>query len=140
MTTTSLVVMEPGSEWPGQVGDSMNVVSAPRCDDLLLLTRAKLLALERSKQHLHIAVLAVNSVVDAPAALRRAEVARLLLGSVTRCACGRIVLCASHEAEDELREQLLTLTGALTKDLWGTTATVSLRFTEAGGGQAVATT
>ena len=27
MTTVSMVVMEPGSDWPGQIGDSTNLVA-----------------------------------------------------------------------------------------------------------------
>jgi hypothetical protein len=43
MTTTSMVVMEPGSDWPGQIGDSTSLVAfCQEGVDLVCRTRAKL--------------------------------------------------------------------------------------------------
>jgi hypothetical protein len=83
VTTTAMVVMEPGSAWPGQVGDSTNLVAFSHgSDDLLRMTQAKLEVLNRA-----------------------------------------FLLSASPRAP-------LALTGQLTDELRGTTANISLRFTE----------
>lgn len=132
MTTTVMIVMEPGSAWPGQVGDSTNLVAFSHGgEDLLRMTQAKLDVLERSKQGVRVAILACNSETGSAPALRRSRLAHLLLGTVTRATCGRLILTASGRSSSQLRQELLALTGHLTDDLLGTTASISLRFTEA---------
>ena len=132
MTAVSLVVMEPGSEWPGHVGDYENLVAfSQNGEKLLQRTHQKLDALRRSQQDVRVAVLACNGDTDDEAGGYRAQVARTLLAAVTGKALGRLVLSASGHASLRLREELLALTSALSEQLRGTTATVSLRFTEA---------
>lgn len=90
MTTLALVVMEPGAAWPGQIGDSTDLVAFSPCEDLLHRTERKLSALHRDKQNVRVAVLACNST-GGPTTQRRAQLARLLLGAVTSTACGRMI-------------------------------------------------
>jgi hypothetical protein len=137
MTTTAMVVMEPGSDWPGQIGDSMNVVAfGSGGEDLLRRTQEKLDALLRSKQGVRVAVLACSAVVDGFAGGPRAKLARMLLSAVSHATCGRLILIASGQAARPLRQELFALAGALTTELRGTSATVSLRFAEARGHEA----
>jgi hypothetical protein len=132
METTALVVMEPGGDWPGQIGNSMNVVaSSDGGEDLLRRTQEKLGALHRSKKAVRVAVLACNAATDGAAADRRAQLARTLLAAVTVSTCGRLLLWASGHAPDPFRQALFALAKALTEEARGTTVTVSLRFTEA---------
>jgi hypothetical protein len=136
METTALVVMEPGSDWPGQIGDSMNVVaSSDGGEDLFRRTREKIIALHDSKKAVRVAVLACNFATDGAAVGRRAQLARTLLGAVTCSTFGRFILGASGRASYPFREALLALAGAITEEARGTTVTVSLRFTEASQGQ-----
>ena len=89
MTTTAMIVMESGSGWPGHIGDSMNVVAFDRGgDDLLRRAEARLGILHRNKQSVRVAVLACNAATGGPAADQRAQIARTLLGAVTRTTCG----------------------------------------------------
>jgi hypothetical protein len=91
MTTTAFVVIEPGGDWPGQVGESMDVVAFPNgADDLLPRTREKLGAIHRSEQGVRVAVLACNSTAGGATALRRVQLARLLFGAVTSATRGRV--------------------------------------------------
>jgi len=132
MTTTAMIVMEPGSEWPGQVGDATNLVAFGQgCDDLLRRTQDKLGVLQRSKQVVRVAVLACNVATGHAAAVGRAQLARALLGAVANTNSGRLVLSASGHTSQQLLHELLALAGALAEELRGTSATVSLRFTEA---------
>jgi hypothetical protein len=136
METTALVVMEPGSDWPGQIGNSMNVVaSSDGGGDLVPRTREKLIALHQSKKAVRVAVLACNSATDGAALGRRVQLARTLLCAVTRSTCGRFILGASGRCPDPVRQTLLLLAREMTEDARGTTATVSLRFMEASHGQ-----
>ncbi len=129
--TTAMIVMEPGSEWPGHVGDSTNLVFlGHETHDLLGRTQEKLDVLHRSKQAVPVAVLACNAATGAEAAGRRAQLARTLLGPVTSTTCRRLVLTASACAPLQLLQELLTLAEALAEDLRGTTATVSVRFAQ----------
>ena len=138
MTTTALVVREPGSDWPGQIGDSTSVVAFSRGgDDLVRRTEEKLDALRRRKQSVRVAVLACNSAAGGAAVGRRAKLAGMLLGAVSSTTCGRLILSASGGASHEVRQELLALAGALTEELRATSATVSLWFTEALPGHAV---
>src|SRR5258708_1219087 len=129
MATVSLVVMESGSEWPGHVGDSANLVAFSQVGDKLLRrTQEKLDALRRGQQDVKVAVLACNGQTDGDADGCRAQVARTLLAAVSGTTFGRLVLSASGSSSLRLRQELLSLTGALSEQLQGTTATVSLRF------------
>jgi hypothetical protein len=129
--TTAMIVMEPGSEWPGHVGDSTNlVVLGHETHDLLGRTQEKLDVLHRSKQAVPVAVLACNAATGAEAAGRRAQLARTLLGPVSSTTCRRLILMASACAPLQLLQELLTLAESLAEDLRGTTATVSVRFAQ----------
>ena len=131
MTTVSLIVMEPGSDWPGHVGDCPNLVAFSQDGEKLLQrTQEKLDTLRRSRQDVRVAVLACNGETDGDAARYRTEVARTLLTAVTGATLGRLVLSASGRASLRLRHELFSLTGILSEQLRGTTATVSLKFTE----------
>jgi hypothetical protein len=129
MGIVSLIVMEPGSAWPGHIGDSENVVAAG-CDDETLLPRVQhmLDALRARGQGVRVAVLACNGETDPRSAGRRADLARELRAAVAHNPCGRLVLCATEQASRRLRGELLSLTGRLTQQPEGGTATVSLRF------------
>jgi hypothetical protein len=128
MTTTAMIVMEPGSAWPGQVGNCANLVAFSQgCDDLLRGTQERLVALSRNKQAVRVAVLACNAATGG-AAGNRAQLARTLLGAVARTTCGRLVLSTGGPTSRELLQELLALAESLAEELRGTTATVSLRF------------
>jgi hypothetical protein len=103
----SLVVMEPGSEWQ----DELDI-------------------LRRGQQSVRVAVLACNGDTDAEVERYRAKIARTLMTAVTGTTFGRLVLSASRGASLPVRQELLALAGTLTDQLRGTSATVSLRFTE----------
>jgi hypothetical protein len=128
MAMVSLVVMEPGSEWPRHVGDAANLVAFSQDGERLLLkTREKLEALRRDKQDVRVAVLACNNTETGGTADGcRARVAGTLLAAVSGTTFGRLVLSASDRASLRLRQELLSLTGSLSMQLRGTTATVSL--------------
>lgn len=135
MAMVSLVVMEHGSEWPGHVGDSADLVAfSDARQKLLQRTQQKLYAFRRCQQDVRLAVLACNGETDGEGNGCRAQVARALLAAVSGTTFGRLVLSASGRASLRLRQELFSLAGALTEQLRGTTATVSLRFTEASGG------
>jgi alkanesulfonate monooxygenase SsuD/methylene tetrahydromethanopterin reductase-like flavin-dependent oxidoreductase (luciferase family) len=132
MGNVALVVMEPGSAWPGPVGDLDNLVAfGPNEEDLLRRTRERLHDLERRNHDVRVAVLACNSTADTEALARRAHVARLLLYAVTRASRGSLLLTVSSGAPLRMRKLLLRLLGTLSRRLHGTTATVSVRFVEA---------
>ncbi len=131
MTTVSLIVMEPGSDWPGHVGDCANLVAfSQHGEKLLERTKEKLDTLRRHRQDVRVAVLACNGETEGDAASYRAQVARTLLAAVTGATLGRLVLSASGRASLRLRHELLSLTGMLSEQLRGTSATVSLKFTD----------
>jgi hypothetical protein len=132
MSTVSLVVMEPGSEWPGHVGQCSNLVAfSQKGEKLLQRTREELAALHRDQQRVRVAVLACNGETDGEADGYRAQVALTLLGAVTSTTLGRLVLSASGSASLRMRHELLGLAGTLSERLRGTTATVLLRFNQA---------
>jgi glutamate racemase len=136
MTTTAMIVMEPGSEWPGQIGDTTNLVAFGHgCDDLLRRTVDRLGVLRRSKQVVRVAVLACNAATGNAAAVGRAQLARALLGAVASTNSGRLVLSASGRTSQQLLQELFALAETLADELRGTSATVSLRFTEAPAGE-----
>jgi hypothetical protein len=131
-TTVSLVVMEPGSEWPRHIGHRSNLVAfSQRGEKLLQRTREELHTLRRGQQNVRVAVLACNGETGGEAGGYRAQIARTLLAAVTGTTFGRLVLSASDGVSLGVRQELLALAGALSEQLRGTTATVSLRFTEA---------
>src|SRR5260370_22068363 len=69
MTTVSLIVMEPGSDWPGHVGDCANLVAfSQHGEKLLERTKEKLDTLRRHRQDVRVAVPAFNgeTEIDTP--------------------------------------------------------------------------
>jgi len=65
MSVVSLIVMEPGSAWPGHVGDSENVVAVgEREDGMSRRIRSILDALRRRGEEIRVAVLACNEATD----------------------------------------------------------------------------
>jgi hypothetical protein len=129
MGVVSLIVMEPGSAWPGHVGDSENVVAAGENDGgLLVRIRVRLDSLRKRGEQVRVAVLACNEQTDVTSVARRAELARELLAAVAAVSFGRLVLSAAERASMQLRGELLSLAGALSHTLAGTAATVSVRF------------
>jgi hypothetical protein len=76
MAVVTLIVMEPGSEWPGHVGDSESVVAVANAEEgLLEKTRRKLDSMRQQDQHVRVAVLACNQEGDDSSVSRRAELA-----------------------------------------------------------------
>jgi len=124
--------MEPGSAWPGHVGDSENVVTViEREEGLLKRIRERLDSLRRRGEHVRIAVLACNEATDVASVARRAELAHELLAAVAAAGFGRLVLTAAERASMQLRRNLLSLADALTHAHCGTAVTVSVRLPEA---------
>ncbi len=132
MRAVSLVVMEPGSAWPGHVGDTENVVAVgPGIEGLLDRTRHVVDSVRGRHQRVRVAVLACNDATDVASSGRRAEVAHALMNAVAT-ARGRLVLCATERAPSQLRHELMSLAGGLSQSVLGTT--VSLRFGDAAAG------
>jgi hypothetical protein len=77
-----------------------------------------------------VAVLACNEETGGEADSCRAQIARTLLTAVMGTTFGRLVLSAGGGASLRVREALVALAGALSEQLGGTSATVSLRFAE----------
>jgi len=128
--TTTMIVMEPGSAWPGPVGDCTDLVAFGHgCEDLVRRTQEKLGVLQRTKQAVRVAVLACNDLTGDVAG-HRAALARTLLGAIAGATCGRLILSARGSAPPRLLRELLALSEALAKELRGTTATVTLRLVE----------
>ena len=129
--TTAMVVMEPGSDWPGQIGDSMRVIAFSHDGaDLLRRTQQSVGALHRRDSVVRVAVLACNLATGGAAADRRAQLARALLDAVASTNCGRMVLRASGIASRQQRQELFALAESLAEGLRGSTATVSVRFAD----------
>jgi hypothetical protein len=135
MGVVSLIVMEPGSAWPGHVGNSENVVvtGRPHEEGLLQRIRQRVDSLRRRGEHVKVAVLACNEAADAASLACRAEVAHELLLAVTAVDFGRLVLTAAERASTRLRRELFLLAGALSHSLRGTAVTVSVRLGRASG-------
>jgi hypothetical protein len=128
----SLIVMEPGSAWPGHVGDSENVVTViEREEGLLQRIRERLDSLRRRGEHVRIAVLACSGATDVASVARRAELAHELLLAVAVAGFGRLVLIAAERASMQLRRNLLSLADSLTHAHGGTAVNVSVRLPEA---------
>jgi hypothetical protein len=132
MAVVTLIVMEPGSEWPGYVEDSESVVAVAHGDEgLLARTRRRLDAMRQERQQdLRVAVLACNTASDVTSVARRTEIAHELLTAVTEVGSGKLVLAASDRITMQQRCELLSLAGELSQRLRGGTATVSVRFGE----------
>jgi len=131
MGLVSLVVMERGSDWPGHVGDFETLVAVGVGEDgLLERTRRRLDLLRAGRQQVRIAVLACNDATDVASAGRRAELAHELLTAVAAEPFGRLVVTSPETAPPRLRQELLSLAGALTDKR--TSATVSVRFGKTG--------
>jgi hypothetical protein len=136
MAMVALVVMEPGSLWPGHMGDLAGVVAFSQGgEELLRRTREELEALRHREQHVRVAVLACNAAADGRTVRRRTEVARALLAAVRDSGFGRLILSASSRASLRLREELAALAGVLGEPP-DTSATVSLMFVEEQGPRA----
>ncbi len=130
MATTSMIVMEPGSDWP-EIEDSTTLVAlSPPQSELLRRTQDKLRALERVRQNVELAVLACNAATGGQAE-ERSALARALLAAVSRSPHGRLILAAGGHASFELRSELVGLAGRLTQEARDTTAIVSLWFRDA---------
>jgi len=100
----SLIVMEPGSEWPGHVGESENVVELGEQEESLLQRiRNRLESLRLKGARVRVAVLACNEAADAASMVRRAELAHELLAGVAAVGFGRLVLNAAAHASAQLR-------------------------------------
>jgi hypothetical protein len=129
MPVVTLIVMEPGSEWPGHVGESENVVAVGHDEEgLVERTRAELASILRRGQQVRVAVLACGQAADAASVRRRAEVADELISSVAAAGFGRLVLTAPDCASRGQRCELLALAGELSHKVRGATAAVSVRF------------
>jgi hypothetical protein len=125
----TLIVMEPGSAWPGHVRDTEDVVAlAHGGEGLLARVEQRLDSLRRGGQQVRVAVLACNGAMDSVATQQRSEVANELLGAVTSAGVGRLVLSTRDSVSMPLRRELLSLVGALSQKIQGTTTTVSVRF------------
>jgi hypothetical protein len=134
VATDTIVVIEPGSNWPSQVGSSENLVVRWDKQGLLRSTRRRLDLLRRQGRSVRVAVLACNDATDVGSVARRAEVAHELLGAVASMASGLLVLSSTGHVSPDVRRQLLSLAGALSCRLEGALATVSVRFGAARGG------
>jgi hypothetical protein len=131
MALVTLIVMEPGSEWPGQVWDSDNVLAVANDEQgLLERTRARLDSMRQRGQLVRVAVLACNEAADPSSVTRRADLARELLSAVAATGFGRLVLTTTDRLSMRQRCELLSLVGDLSTAIRGARATVSVRFGE----------
>jgi hypothetical protein len=133
MGVVSLIVMEPGSRWPGHVRGSENIVAASHVGEegLLKRTQRTLARLLQGGQHVRVAVLACSDATDAAALACRAELARVLLAAVADTGFGRLVLSSAKNTTVPLRRELLSLAAALNETALGTS--VRVRFDDAPG-------
>ncbi len=129
MGLVSIVVIERGGKWPGQVGDSEPPEVVGGAEQVLAESvRTRINALQRAGQRIRIAVLACSEALNPAAREARAELAHQLLSTVATQPFGRLVLSAPDDAPPSLRIELMTLVATLSERLTGTTATVTLRF------------
>jgi len=134
MGLVSLIVMEPGSQWPGHVRDSENIVAIGHPGEALLQrTQLTLSVLKQRGELVRVAVLACNDRADAASVSARTQIARELATAVAAGRYGRLVLSAADGTPTPLRRELLTLAGALSYVLRG--ASVMVRFNEATHGR-----
>jgi hypothetical protein len=135
MSIVSLIVMEPGSAWPGHVGGLENVVQIGEHEEgLLQRIRRKLALLRLSGGRVRVAVLACNEATDAAALARRSELAHELLAAVAAAGFGRLVLRARCHAATHPRLDLLSLAGSLSQAPGGG-AVVSVKFDHQSAGK-----
>jgi hypothetical protein len=129
MAMVSLVVMEPGSRWPGDTWNPGNVVAiGPAPDGLVRRTRQELDSLRRHGQRVGVAVLACNGASDLASTVRRAELVDELLTAVAAVASGHLVLAAADDVSTQLRREMLSLAEASSQKLRGRSITVSVKF------------
>jgi len=129
MGVVSLIVMEPGSEWPGHVGDTENIVAAGSGGAALLQRTRRTVDLLRARsQFVRVAVLACCEQADVESARYRSEIATQLLIAIAPAALGRLFLCTGDRPSLRLRHELLSLAGVLCHELRGTTSAVGVRF------------
>lgn len=126
MGLVSLIVMEPGSQWPGHVRDTENIV-AVGCegDGIVARTQGTLASLRSRGHQVRVAVLACNESTDTTSTASRARLAQELLTAVAGTPCGRLVLTSVECASTQLRGELLSLVGTLTNSLRGTSVRVT---------------
>jgi hypothetical protein len=126
MGVVSLIVMEPGSMWPGHVRDSENVVAVgDKEDGLVRRTRETLASLRLRGHQVRVAVLACNEAIDVASITSRALVARELLAAVAAARLGRLVLSSAERTSTQVRREILSLAGALTHSLRGASVRVT---------------
>jgi len=129
MSAVTLIVMEPGSEWPGHIGGSEDlVVLGSQTDGLHDKTRQRVELLRQRGERVRVGVLACSDALDATSVTRRSDVARELLGALPADGFGRLVLSTAQHAAAPLRCELLALAGTLSHEVRSTTVTVSVRF------------
>src|ERR1700723_2079956 len=99
MEAVSLIVMEPGSDWPGHVQNSENVVTVGHHQDgLLQRTRQRVDSIQRRGQTVRVAVLACNVAADVASVTSRKALAYELLNVVAAAHFGRLVLSVADRA------------------------------------------
>jgi hypothetical protein len=128
MAIVTLIVMEPGSEWPGHVGDSEEVIALGNHETAAGTIGPRVDSLRRRGQVVRVAVMACSESEGSPSVTRRSELAHELLAAVVGTGFRRLVLTASDAVSLSTRCELLSLAGALTQRLSGTKTTVSVRF------------
>jgi hypothetical protein len=129
MALVTLIVMEPGSEWPGQVGDVGDIMAIGNDEEGLgQRTQHRLALLEERGRRVRVAVLACNEATDPASVARRAEVAEALLTVVASVGSGRLVLSGPNRASARQRREILCLAGDLSQRVRGKPATVLVRF------------
>jgi hypothetical protein len=135
MDVVSLIVMEAGSDWPGHVRNSENIVTVGDHDGegLLMRTRQRVTSLRQRGQTVRVAVLACNAATDIASVASRAALARELLEVVAAAHFGRLVLSVGDRAPMQLRCELLSLAGVLSHALRG--ASVWVRFLQETNGR-----
>ena len=130
MRAMALIVMEPGSAWPKYINRrAVDIVALGQpCDetprDLARKACERVARLTRAPE---LAILACNADVHDEATERRVTILRSLLLAVNPRA-GHVVLCTGRDASPDLRAQLLALVAALRESLFGSSASVSVRF------------
>ena len=125
MSKVSLVVMERGSDWPGHIGTTEELVAFAHDDaELLIRTQQRLGTFLSTGRSIRLAVLACNATCGQVVRERRAAVARALMSAVAPVRFGRLVLSASGSASRSLREELLSLVGELTTGATGAQVTI----------------
>ncbi len=131
MAPVTLIVMEPGSAWPGHVGDFESVVAIGGAEHgLLTKTMEKLDSLRRGGRRVRVAVLACNDAMDRDSSARRAAIAHELLSIVVAVTFGRLVLSSADTVSIQQRRDLVSLAGVLVERVGGRATTVSVKFGE----------